>query len=947
MDDWVARQRELLGWEREAEVEEAGELQLRAGLNQLCHSGLALRQLVVVGTNTGLYGRTIVTLSSRQAGRELAAHCITPGDIVAMGMEPASPTGVVTQVRNSSLAVAFTEEAEQLGLEEHEQFNIVKLANDVTYRRLRSALDSLAGQTGSQLVNVMFSVSQPSPPHQSLPPALLDHEGGLVWCNPDLDPGQRNAVQFCLQQRELAVVHGPPGTGKTTTVVEVIRQTVKTGGKVLVCAPSNVAVDNLVERLAKEKVKVVRLGHPARVSTDLQKHSLDAIISNSDEGAIVKDIYKDLDRTIAQSKRKDGRHARAEIKELRAELKSRERRALTEILGRAEVVLGTLTSAGRDGPLKHLPANHFQLTVIDEAGQALEAACWVVAATASKLVLAGDHLQLPPTIHSSRAQAGLEITMMERMVGLYGEEVTRMLTTQYRMHQLIMDWSSAALYSGQLVAARVVASQRLFELPGVERSEETEAVLLFYDTAGCGMLELTTQDEISRANEGEAGLVCHHVERLIRQGVQPSQIAVVTPYNLQVELLRLNLRPTYPDLEIKSVDGYQGREKEAVILSLVRSNPSKTVGFLGERRRLNVAVTRARRHLAVVGDSETVKSDPFLAEFVDYLEQHGEILSANQFADIPVIQRPQGMTEIKEALAPNNIEKTDKIRTKERKIKEPKNKNKPSNVKNVPSKGNLKNKAEIADIKLPYNETEKESKKKELEESINSFLNCKTENHLNFSSSLSSFERMLVHELAEEAGLSHESVGEGKDRFIKLSKSKSVKDIKGETIQIEESSSEMKTVCQSCIKPVPKSNMELHKLQCDKLTISRQKVDPASKRKKAKNKNKTIQNDGDLDQLFDEFQKLDSICNFEKCKVLVSTLGVTCQFCMVRFCLSHSMAEVHGCGSEARRTARASRPPPPSSGSRDKERRKQLARKLDNKVDQLTSQRKKKDKDNK
>ena len=155
----------------------------------------------------------------------------------------------------------------------------------VTYRRLRSALDSLAGQTGSQLVNVMFSVSQPSPPHQSLPPALLDHEGGLVWLNSDLDPGQRNAVQFCLQQRELAVVHGPPGTGKTTTVVEVIQQvshqsskvtikmltlncysqTVKTGGKVLVCAPSNVAVDNLVERLAREKVKVVRLGHPARV----------------------------------------------------------------------------------------------------------------------------------------------------------------------------------------------------------------------------------------------------------------------------------------------------------------------------------------------------------------------------------------------------------------------------------------------------------------------------------------------------------------------------------------------------------------------------------------------------------------------------------------------------------------------------------------------------------
>ena len=202
-----------------------------------------------------------------------------------------------------------------------------------------------------------------------------------------------------------------------------------------------------------------------------------------------------------------------------------------------KVVLATLTAATPLGPLKHLPHDHFSLTVVDEAGQALEAACWVVAASAKKLVLAGDHLQLPPTILSNQAMGGLQLTMMERLVSLLGDTVTKMLVTQYRMHKDIMQWSSNALYDGKLVAADVVANQKLTDLPGVSEGDATGPTFALVDTAGCCMEELTTKDGISKCNPGEASVVVGHINNLVKAGVRVEDIAVVTPYNLQVSLV--------------------------------------------------------------------------------------------------------------------------------------------------------------------------------------------------------------------------------------------------------------------------------------------------------------------------------------------------------------------------------------------------------------------------
>ena len=293
-----------------------------------------------------------------------------------------------------------------------------------------------------------------------------------------------------MRQRELAVVHGPPGTGKTTTIVEYILQEVACGHKVLCCAPSNVAVDNLLEKLTAKLKKVVRLGHPARMNQALQRHSLDAIVSCSDQTQLVQDVRADIDKTLGKMKKGKGSAGlRNEVKELRKELRERERNAIKEILQNAQVVLSTLTSANAiDGPLRNLPENHFDVVVIDECSQSLEMACWIAILQSKKVVLAGDHKQLPPTIMSvEAAKKGLELTLMERVIEMFGDEVVRMLTTQYRMNHNIMDWSSKTFYDSKLEAADSVSSRLLCQLPKLDQNEDTGEIPSFYF---CSLLTL-------------------------------------------------------------------------------------------------------------------------------------------------------------------------------------------------------------------------------------------------------------------------------------------------------------------------------------------------------------------------------------------------------------------------------------------------------------------------
>lgn len=407
MEEFIKTHLELLKEEREAEIEEARTWQENISLKELQRKGVCLLKLQVANQKTGLYGRLLVTFTPRKYDAEavLPSNCFGSGDIVGVyeSSSPSEPlaTGIVSGVTQKVINIAFDEShSDALNLSSDNTYRLLKLANDVTYKRIKKALITLNQyHTGpaTRIIDVLFGLSEPS---------SAGLAGPVEFLNPSLDDSQKEAVVFSLNQREVAIIHGPPGTGKTTTVVEIILQAVKQGLKVLCCAPSNVAVDNLVERLAAYKERILRLGHPARLLESLQHHSLDAMLARSDNSQIVADIRKDIDLTFAKIRklpRKEEKGSfRTEIKALRKELKEREEAAMIETLKAANVILSTTTGASPDGPLKLLPDNYFDLVVIDECAQALEASCWIALLQARKCILAGDHKQLPPTIISHK-----------------------------------------------------------------------------------------------------------------------------------------------------------------------------------------------------------------------------------------------------------------------------------------------------------------------------------------------------------------------------------------------------------------------------------------------------------------------------------------------------------------------------------------------------------------
>jgi len=405
------------------------------------------------------------------------------------------------------------------------------------------------------------------------------------------------AVTWCMKQKEVAVIHGPPGTGKSTTLVELLKQAMVRKEKVLVCAASNAAVDNLLERVKKEVgcKGLVRIGHPANMEKAHTKLTLES---------------------LARKKKKKG-SVETGVNPERA------------ILVGAKVVFGTLTGCFRE--VSSLPANHFSLTIVDECGQAMEAAVWMVVRYTTKLVLAGDHFQLPPTVlsNNSKVKTALGVSMMERLVKEFKDSsMVRMLDTQYRMAETIMRWSSNTFYDGRLKAGPGIGAQTLAMLPGVRSSLLiTKKQLLLIDTKG-KMRQNGSYDPLSASiqNPGEAKVVVKTVKQLIQSGVRPEQIGVISFYALQVQVIREQLNAiSFDSVKVNSVDGFQGQEKEVIILSTVRSNKEKNIGFLKENRRLNVAVTRAKRLLVVVADRETLQKNNTYKGFFEHVEMCGEI----------------------------------------------------------------------------------------------------------------------------------------------------------------------------------------------------------------------------------------------------------------------------------------------------------------------------------
>ncbi|KAI6696742.1 hypothetical protein NL676_016861 [Syzygium grande] len=622
LEQFVSTMSPLIDLEKEAEISASISSGAARSLDAAQRKGSVMLNLKCVDAQTGLMGKTLLEFQSTK-GDVLPAHKFGTHDVVILKPNKAdlgSPSlgqGVVYRLKDSSITVAFDDIPEE-GL--NSPLRLEKVANEVTYRRLKDALIQLSKGVhkgpAADLVPVLFG---------ERPPAFSKKDTAVRPFNTNLDHSQKDAVSKALSSKNVFLLHGPPGTGKTTTVVEIILQEVKRGSKILACAASNIAVDNIVERLASHRVKLVRLGHPARLLPQVLDSALDAQVLRADNSSLANDIRKEmkaLNGKLLKTREKNTRRdIQRELRALSKEERKRQQLAVTDVIKNADVVFWKKAS--------------FDLVIIDEAAQALEIACWLAILKGARCILVGDHLQLPPTIQSVEAEKkGLGRTLFERLATLYGDEVTSMLTVQYRMHELIMNWSSKELYNSKIEAHCSVAAHRLFDLEDVKSSSSTEPILLLIDIAGCDMEEKKDEEE-STLNEGEAEVAIAHAKRLVSSGVRASDIGVITPYAAQVVLLKMlkGNENKLKDMEISTVDGFQGREKEAIIISMVRSNSKKEVGFLSDRRRMNVAVTRARRQCCLICDTETVSSDGFLKRLIEYFEEHGEYQSASEYCN--------------------------------------------------------------------------------------------------------------------------------------------------------------------------------------------------------------------------------------------------------------------------------------------------------------------------
>jgi ATP-dependent RNA/DNA helicase IGHMBP2 len=445
-----------------------------------------------------------------------------------------------------------------------------------------------------------------------------------------LNSSQHEALTKVMETADIAFVHGPPGTGKTTTLVQAIIATVRLEKQVLVCAPSNAAVDLLADKLSEQGMNVLRIGHPARVTEQSLSKTLDARIAAHSNYGELREIRKRMEqvRSMASKyKRNFGFHEREQRKLLKQEVKLLKSDAdmlefyiINDLLQNSDVICATLV--GSSHPT--LRGKKFRTAFIDEAGQALEPACWIPILRSERIIFAGDHLQLPPTIKSNEAaRAGLSQTLFEKGIEKHPGQ-SSMLQVQYRMHEDIMKFSSQYFYKDELIADASVKHELL---------RPNQAPVEFIDTAGAGHAEEQDKETLSRFNHEEAQVLIRRVEKLVEEvcieewAEQKITLGIITPYRAQVDyILKLTeassiLEPLHGLISINTVDAFQGQERDVIAISFVRSNDKGEVGFLGDIRRTNVAMTRARKKLIMIGDSATLGSHPFYLELIEYVQQ--------------------------------------------------------------------------------------------------------------------------------------------------------------------------------------------------------------------------------------------------------------------------------------------------------------------------------------
>lgn len=465
-----------------------------------------------------------------------------------------------------------------------------------------------------------------------------------------LNGSQQSAVRKIVSANDVAVVHGPPGTGKTTTLIRAIMQTLQHEKQVLVCSPSNVAVDLVTEKLVHQGVNVLRLGNPARVSEEVMNNTLDVKMMNHPNWKELKEYRKRAEEffTMAKKyKRNFGASERQQRDLMYKEARALQKDAMTledyilwDQFEKAQVIACTpVVAAGR--LMRDL---RFKTVFIDEAAQALEPMSWIPITRAERVIFAGDHLQLPPTVKSRAAEdGGLKYTLFERVVKCQ-PGATSLLRTQYRMHDHIMGFSNKMFYDSRL-ESDVTVKDNLLSFD--ENHDLLNRPFEFIDTAGSGYSEEQNPESLSYSNPEEAILLLNHLQKVLAQYAtaiataagSALRIGIIAPYKQQTEFIRNYIiehelfKDSPHHFSVRTVDGFQGQERDIICISMVRSNDNGEIGFLADTRRMNVALTRAKRKLLVFGDSATLTNHSFYKSFLDYVEETGGYRSMWEFAD--------------------------------------------------------------------------------------------------------------------------------------------------------------------------------------------------------------------------------------------------------------------------------------------------------------------------
>ena len=529
-------------------------------------------------------------------------------------------SAVISYVQDDRMVVALPSPSALFDLEQSGTLGVQLYMDETSYKTMMAALNEVTRAKGNRLAELReVLLGNVAATQRKLFPIRF----------PWLNITQEEAVNHVLEAKDVAIVHGPPGTGKTTTLVEAIYETLHRENQVLVAAQSNTAVDWISEKLVDRGINVLRIGNPTRVNDKMLSFTYERRFEAHPDYAELWSIRKAIRETQSakHSSYSDKETARNRLSRLRFRAAELEIKINAELFDEARVVACTLVGSAN----RVLTGCHFTTLFIDEAAQALEAACWIAIAKADRVIFAGDHHQLPPTIKCiEAARGGLDHTLMQKIADRKPETVS-LLKMQYRMNDEIMRFPSHWFYHDQLQSAPEVKNRGILDL---------ETHVVWCDTTDCQFEEDQLNDSLNRLTRTEALLLVRsikaYIQKITSARVLEERIdfGLISPYKSQVQYLRSLIRkdeffrPMRSLITVHTVDGFQGQERDVIMISLVRANESGQIGFLGDLRRMNVAITRARMKLIIFGDASTLGKHPFYKALYHYISQNGEITKA-------------------------------------------------------------------------------------------------------------------------------------------------------------------------------------------------------------------------------------------------------------------------------------------------------------------------------